>query len=320
MECKRPFYFWFFQKLKSPLGDLGVKNYYLYNMNIKIYILFSGILCSSFVSAQTHVFSDECKNKQIFDSYLKKNSHLTISSLNSQVVQTAMFFLDTPYVASTLEVNEEEQLVINLQTFDCMTFVENCMALSRTVCSKDADFDTFKKELQTIRYRNGSIEGYTSRLHYTSDWITDNQKKGILEDKTQISGGIILPMHINFMSTHPQAYNHLSKHPESIEKMRQIEDAINSHTYYYIPKEKIKDCEKQIKSGDIICFVTSIQGLDISHLGIAYRKNGILTFIHASATAQKVIIDPLSIADYCKSIKSNKGIMVLGARYSVHDK
>jgi len=210
--------------------------------------------------------------------------------------------------------------VVNLQAFDCMTFVENCMALSRTVCSKNPDFDTFKKELQTIRYRNGLIDGYTSRLHYTSGWITDNQKKGILADKTQTAGGIILPMHINFISTHPQAYNYLSKHPEDIEKIKQIEDSINSHTYYYIPKEKIKDCEKQINTGDIICFVTSIPGLDISHLGIAYRKNGMLTFIHASTTAQKVIINPASIADYCKNIKSNRGIMVLGARCKVHDK
>jgi len=236
---------------------------------------------------------------------------LFCSSLDSTLVQTALSFLDTPYVVSTLEINEEEQLVVNLQAFDCMTFVENCIALSRTALSEEADFDTFKKELQTIRYRNGVIDGYTSRLHYTSDWITDNQKMGILEDKTQALGGIILPMHINFMSTHPQAYNHLSKHPEDIEKIRQIEDSINSRTYYYIPKEKIKDLEKQIHSGDIICFVTSIPGLDISHIGIAYRKNGMLTFIHASTTAQKVIVNPISIADYCKNIKNNKGIIVL---------
>ena len=287
-------------------------------MNLKIFTLFLGILYSCSVSAQMHKFSDECKNKQIFDSYIKKNNHLTNSSLSSQLVQTAMFFVDTPYEAATLEVNEEEQFVINLQTFDCMTFVENCMALSRTVCSKEPDFDTFKKELQSIRYRNGIIKGYTSRLHYTSDWITDNQKKGILEDKTQISGGIILPLNINFMSTHSQSYNHLSKHPEDIKKMQQIEDSINSRTCYYIPKEKIKACENQIKPGDIIGFVTSIQGLDISHLGIAYRKNGTLTFIHASTTAQKVIINPVSIADYCKNVKSNKGIVV--CRMTHHSK
>ncbi|MDR0231278.1 MAG: DUF1460 domain-containing protein [Dysgonamonadaceae bacterium] len=279
-------------------------------MNQKIYTLFLGTLFSCSIWAQAHIVSDECKDRQIFDSYLKKNNHLANSSLNSLLVQTAMFFLDTPYNASTLETNEEEQLVVNLQTFDCMTFVENCMALSRTIHLKDANFDTYKKELQAIRYRNGIIDGYTSRLHYISDWITNNQKMGILEDKTQLLGGIVLPTHINFMSVNAQKYDYLSKHPEAVEKMRQIEDSINSRTYYFIPKEKIKDYEKQIKSGDIICFVTSIQGLDVSHLGIVYRKNGILTFIHASTTAKKVIINPISIADYCKSIKSNKGIIV----------
>lgn len=276
-------------------------------MNPKIYILFLCLLFSWSIPAQI----GEYKDKQIFDSYIKEVGHLSNSSLDSLIVQTALFFLDAPYVASTLEINEEEQLVINLQAFDCMTFVENCMALIRTVYSTETNFDTFKNELQTIRYRNGIIEGYTSRLHYTSDWITNNQKKGILEDKTQLLNGTILPMHIHFMSTHPQAYNHLSKHPEAIEKMQQIEDSINNRTYYYIPKEKIKTIEKNIQTGDIVCFVTSIKGLDISHLGIAYHKNGILTFIHASTSTKKVIINPISIADYCKNIKSNKGIMVL---------
>ena len=275
-------------------------------MKLKTFTLIIGILlCSYSVQAQI-----ECKNKQIFDSYLEKNSRLSNSSLDSLVIQTALFFLDTPYVAATMEVNDEEQLVVNLQELDCMTLVENCMALSRTVCSKEPDFDTFKKELQSIRYRNGIIDGYTSRLHYTSDWITNNQKMGILEDRTQISGGIINPMRINFMSTRPQSYKHLSKHPEDIEKIQQIEDSISSRTYYYIPKEKINDCAKQIKSGDIIGFVTSIPGLDVSHFGIAYYENGILKFIHASSGAEKVIIDDSSLADYCKSIKSNKGIVV----------
>ena len=276
-------------------------------MNLKKYSLFLYILFSCSVTAQTSI----CKNKQIFDSYLQKTNYIKKGSPDSSLIQTALFFLDTPYKGQTLEGNKEEQLAVNLQSLDCMTFVETCMALTRTIHSDNPDFETFKNELQTIRYRNGIIDGYTSRLHYTSDWITDNQKMGIIEDKTKAIGGIVLPLRINFMSTNPHLYNYLSKHPEAITEMQQIEDSISNRSYYYIPKEKIKDLEKNIQTGDIICFVTSTKGLDISHLGIAYHKENMLSFIHASTKAQKVIVNPESISDYCKSIKSNQGIIVL---------
>ena len=282
-------------------------------MNTKIIIFALSLLSLFSVQSQENqalTTADKCKDKQIFDSYIiKKNNDK--SDFNLSLVQTALHFLNSPYESATLENNKSEQLVINLKAFDCMTFVENCLALTKIANSEKPDFDNFKKELQTIRYRDEIINGYTSRLHYTSDWIRNNEKKGIIKDITQTLNGIILPLHINFMSTHPNLYPHLSSHPEDIEKMEQIENAINKHSYYYIPKEKIKACEKQIKSGDIICFVTSTKGLDISHLGIAFHKNNMLTFIHASTKAKKVIINPVSISDYCKSITSNKGIIVL---------
>ena len=32
-------------------------------------------------------------------------------------------------------------------------------------------FDDYKAELEKIRYRDGVIDGYASRLHYFCDWI-----------------------------------------------------------------------------------------------------------------------------------------------------
>ncbi|MGD9771744.1 MAG: N-acetylmuramoyl-L-alanine amidase-like domain-containing protein, partial [Parabacteroides sp.] len=49
--------------------------------------------------------------------------------LQDLVVQTALYFEGTPYVASTLE-QTPEQLVVNLREFDCTTFVESVLALS----------------------------------------------------------------------------------------------------------------------------------------------------------------------------------------------
>lgn len=279
---------------------------FFYFMNKYFWII---LLCFFVFSAST----SESKKKDVaiandyFDQY-RKERHLPPGEL---MVKTALFFLETPYVASTLEINETEQLVINLRELDCMTLVENCLALTRTVRSDTLTFGHFKHELQRIRYRGGRIDGYPSRLHYTSDWIADNVANRILSDKTEEIGGKPLRFNLNFMSTHADSYKALNNNPDDIAVMQQVENAVNRRNYYYIPKNEISGKEKLIQNGDIICFVTSIEGLDISHLGIAYRKNGILTFIHASSQANKVIVNPESIAGYCAKMKRNTGIMVV---------
>ncbi len=260
------------------------------------------------------VSTGECDKKDIAiaNDYFGKCKKGTTSPAENLMVKTALYFLETPYVASTLEINNTEQLVVNLRELDCMTFVENCIALTKTVCSDTLTFDRFTRELQKIRYRGGVIDSYPSRLHYTSDWITDNIAKQIISDRTKEIGGKPLQFTLKFMSTHPESYNALKNNPEYIARMQQVENAVNQRTYSYIPKNEIRKIENLIRDGDIICFVTSIDGLDISHLGIAYRKNGMLTFIHASTLANKVIVNPESIADYCAKMKRNSGIMVLG--------
>jgi hypothetical protein len=193
-----------------------------------------------------------------------------------------------------------------------LTFVENCLALSRAIQYISTDYEYFTRELRKIRYRNGTILGYTSRLHYTSDWIFDNSQKGIIEDISYALGGKRLKVDVHYMSSHPDAYPALKKKPENVAIMAEIEKRINlRNNYYYIPRNEINEKVSLIKNGDIICFVTSMTGLDISHMGIAYRNKEETTFIHASSKAKKVIINPESISDYCFKSSSNKGIIVL---------
>jgi hypothetical protein len=228
------------------------------------------------------------------------------------MVKAAFSLLNTPYAASTLEGNKDEALVVNLHELDCMTFIENCFALSRAAQFDFPDYEYFTRELRKIRYRNGAIRGYPSRLHYTSDWIFDNREKGIIEDISYALGGKRLKVEVHYISSHPDAYPALKRNPEDVEIMAGIEKRINRrNNYYYIPRNEINGKASQIKNGDLVCFVTSIAGLDISHVGIAYRNKGELTFIHASSKAGKVIINPESISDYCFKSSSNKGIIVL---------
>ena len=271
-------------------------------MKHKLFLILLPFVCSC-ISAQTDA------DRTIAESYLeltKKNS------IDSEIVRAALYFLEMPYVGATLERSEEEELIINLQEVDCMTLVEYCLALSRTVHLPSPDWETFKQELRQIRYRNGIINGYISRLHYSTDWIYNNTGRGVFEDVTHALGGRKFKADVYFMSKNSEKYKHLADNPEAVQQIALIEQAINERNiYYYIPKNEISQHQPKIKNGDIICFTTSIPGLDISHLGIAYWDKQKLTFIHASSTAKKVLINPESMIDYCNSIRTCTGIMVM---------
>ena len=53
-----------------------------------------------------------------------------------------------------------------------------------------------------------------------------------------------------------------------------------------------------------------MSALKVLLIGIAYWKDGQLTFIHASSSAKKVIIQASSLRDYAEGIKSCKGVLV----------
>ena len=279
-----------------------INNRWISDMKYKFLLLFF-----TFSIGQTFAQTDS--DRMIAETFFRL---ATKSSIDSEMVRAAYVFLETPYVGGTLEQSEGEELIVNLHEMDCMTLVENCLSLSRTAQLLSPDWESFKRELRQIRYRNGIINGYVSRLHYTTDWIYDNIGKGIFEDVTHALGGRKFVANVHYMSENYKKYPHLVDNFEAVRQIASIEQAINARNiYYYIPKEEIMQLQTMIKNGDIICFTTSISGLDISHLGIAYRNNRRLTFIHASTSAKKVIINPESLVEYCNSSRTCTGIMVL---------
>ncbi|MDL2224191.1 DUF1460 domain-containing protein [Bacteroidales bacterium OttesenSCG-928-M06] len=265
------------------------------------------ILKTPIIEEQTN----KTENEQIVQEFLRIYSSANYSP-SELVFYAAKYLLNTPYMDKTLEIYPEEQLVVNLKELDCMTFVENCLALSRTIQYPYPDFDYFVRQLRYIRYRGGVIIGYPSRLHYTCDWITDNINKNVVEDITCGIGGKKFQPSVSFMSSHKEKYPVLRSKPEYVEKMKEIEAEINQRTtYYFIPKNELREALPKIKNGDIICFTTDLTGLDISHMGVACWDKRQLTFIHASSKYKKVILNPESLVDYCTINKHTTGIIVL---------
>lgn len=248
----------------------------------------------------------------------KKNNHTNNCNTNSSkslsqiLIEIAKQRLNTPYVAGTLDKNPDtENLIINLHETDCILFVESCLALALTAKSNDTSITNFINFIKNLRYKDGVVDGYTSRIHYTSEWILQGEANGFFKDISKELSGIPINNPISFISNHSDKYEHLKKYSADIQKIKTTEENINAKTFYYIPKNKVPNIINKLKNGDIVCFNTSIKGLDISHVGIIYINNGITTFIHASSMAQKTIIEKKSLIEYINGIKSNNGIRIL---------
>ncbi|MCL6266800.1 N-acetylmuramoyl-L-alanine amidase-like domain-containing protein [Flagellimonas myxillae] len=217
-------------------------------------------------------------------------------------------FLDTPYVEKTLEIGTKESLVINLRGLDCTTYVENVLAFALLLKNQQDDFGDFAKNLKTIRYRNGVLDGYPSRLHYFTDWIRNNERKGLVRNVTNEMGGEIHQKAINFMGTHRSLYPFLED-DGNYAALLDVEKNLAQESLCVLPQNQIEDQEHLIQSGDIIALATSIKGLDVSHTGFAIKQNGRIHLLHASS-AGSVRITEEPLVDYLKKIKSNIGIIV----------
>ena len=69
----------------------------------------------------------------------------------------------------------------------------------------------------------------------------------------------------------------------------------------------------KIKNGDIILITTHIKGLDTSHLGFAWKKEGKTYLLHASSKGKQVMISSLPLQEYMEGIDSQSGIMLARA-------
>lgn len=218
------------------------------------------------------------------------------------------YFIGRKYVAATLEVTGDTALVVNFSGLDCVTFVETVMATVRTLESKtNPTFTDFTKELEFIRYQNGQRNGYVSRLHYTSDWMNENEKKGIGK-RVQAEWFNPKTFQLNFMSTHPDSYPLLSD-AKNLQGIEEMEKRIKP-TLFVLKEEDISKAEKSLKSGDMFGIVTSVKGIDIAHTGFIYKKAGVSYLLHASSANGKVEISEISMQDYLAKSKSNWGIAV----------
>ena len=234
-------------------------------------------------------------------------------SLGDAMVALGRTFVGAPYKPQTLELAGPERLIVNLRELDCVTFVESTLALVRTLRSPTVTYRTFQRELALIRYRDGVLNGYPSRLHYFSEWIANNHAKGVVEDVTASLGGHVDAEPLRFMTQHRASYRQLAD-TATFAEIGRMEASLVGRVRYYIPEDDIETAAPRIRNGDVIAATSTLAGLDVAHTGIAVWEQGQLHLMHAPLVGSVVEISNVSLAERIKGIPAQDGIMVARPR------
>ncbi|GAB3016789.1 N-acetylmuramoyl-L-alanine amidase-like domain-containing protein [Spirosoma pulveris] len=230
-------------------------------------------------------------------------------------------FLRRPYAPYTLDQTPTEQLVVNFREFDCTTYLESVLAL--TLALHDVGYkpgtslleQSFRNYLTRFRYRNGRIDGYASRLHYFSDWLRDNERKGLITDvSNELPGKITVAKPVSYMTSAMYKYPQL-RDLNTFKQVALTEASLSQQTFSFIPVKHIRQAEAQLQDGDIVMLLAARPGLDMRHVGLAVRQpNGRMHLLHASSDQGTVVISTYPISDYVLLHKRLSGIRVARLR------
>jgi len=224
--------------------------------------------------------------------------------------------MNIPYVAHTLEPNDQERLIINLRELDCTTFVESAMALTLCVRSGRTTFDDYCRILQKIRYWQGRAPQYVRRLHYFTSWIEDNTTMDLVRELQSPNPPFtaVQTVQAHYMTQHVDKYRMLTVNPQDVPMIREMEKRIEGKKYRYIPKQQLynnRQLRNTIHDGDIIVIITNIKGLDTQHIGIAAWHADGLHLLNASSIHHRVIEEPMTLRQYLYKHPTMPGIRVV---------
>jgi hypothetical protein len=241
---------------------------------VKIFILFVGLTSHKLVAQTFKGITPELK-------LVIENS---VSSKNPMLI--GQFFKGVPYLSNRLSKSNPEKIYYSFSDFDCVTYVENVLALyySEGVNTK------FIENLIKIRY-NDTIS-YENRNHYLT--------KGL---QKMVALNILSPINNQFNSKSIQKnINYLSKHVGSntinMDKLLNIEKSISFKNINYFDSTKYLEIIDLIKNGDVIAFVSSRNDLDFQHVGFVSTKNNKNYILHASQEKKVVCISNVTIEQY----------------------
>jgi len=158
-------------------------------------------------------------------------------------------------------VDTPEVFTASLNGFDCVTYIETILALSRS--STVADFVEW---LRKIRYEQGQIQ-WDRRNHYMTGWIRNNAREGIIR---QVRNGVSAVTKERLLDVVPGL-------------------AARRTRLQCVPKSSLRALRSRLQTGDLIFFASTRKNLDIFHCGIIVRDGKCILMRHASRSRGGVV-------------------------------
>jgi hypothetical protein len=183
--------------------------------------------------------------------------------LESRVQLVSGWFLRRPYEENPLDGGPAslELFFIFFDRFDCVTYVETVLALSRARTTARFFF-----ELRHLRYKGGRVDWFT-RNHFMTEWLRRNEERGAIAD--------------------------LTRGRDMIKKTRTLKGVAGlqpeESTFRFFPKRSFARVRPKIRTGDVMMFVSTKKHLDVFHMGILIRKGDQILMRHATRSAGKVV-------------------------------
>ena len=248
----------------------------------------------------------------VINELLMQGYESGIDEANALIEFYARRLLGTPYVAHTLE-GDEEMLTINIHELDCLTFIETLYSLTRATLDHRYSWRDFAANIENVRYRGGEMGDYSTRIHYISEWIIDNHVRGNLVEITPDLPHVdYMVKNIDYMTHHTDSYRQLKDDSVMVEKIRRYE--LRNHRFPYLKRSWLDDkaVKAALRSGDFVSLVTKVEGLDVSHNGIIIiDEKGDPYLLDASMSGGKVMLEPKPLFKFLEKSKTNIGIRVV---------
>jgi hypothetical protein len=115
---------------------------------------------------------------------------------------------------------------------------------------------------------------------------------------------------LRFMTTHRAAYPALN-YDAVFARIAAMERRLDASPRHLVRTEHIPAVVDRIQTGDVLGFACSIDGLDCTHTGLAYRDGrGVMRVLHAPLSGGEVTVSRGTLPEYVAALRSGTGILV----------
>ncbi len=228
-------------------------------------------------------------------------------------------FQGVPYGEGSYGLPARHALV-NVTEMNCVTFVENFLAIAMTheefrhqerLPYDEVLFNRYIHYLNKLRYYDGINRISDDRIHYFTDCMRLLCKEGVMEDIGK-RGGEPFTKRIHYISSNRNKFRGI----QSWEHLKGIESAMSNAERYYYPLDSALNYLPHARTGDIVGMTSTVDGLDVSHVGVISVVDGELRITHASSVAKQIVLEKPFIPYLKKYHRILTGFVVYRPRFS----